>query len=118
LVLYYKIFSYRCCYKIAIATIATQLFNFFCSTFSEANNTIQSIHHKGGAIALTTPSDDVANLQKEVGELRERVADLQSDKMLIEEELKEAQAGRDEVEVKSAKVHVQAPQPILNFLES
>lgn len=31
----------------------------------------------------------MAALEKEVGELRERVADLQSDKILLEEELRE-----------------------------
>lgn len=46
-------------------------------------------------------------LEKELSELRERVADLQSDKVLIEEELKEALTGQDQQEEKSsAKVCV------------
>lgn len=52
----------------------------------------------------TAPSTDAAALEREVSELRERVADLQSDKVLIEEELREAITGRDQVEAKSAKV--------------
>lgn len=73
---------------------------------TEANNTIQSIHHTGGGVSLLkAPTADVSALEREVGELRERVADLQSDKMLMEEELREAVAGRDEAEdEQSAKV--------------
>ena len=75
------------------------------SCIAEANNTIQSIHHQRGGVALTTPTADVSALENELGELRERVADLLSDKMLIEEQLRDATAGRDEVEkVRSAKV--------------
>ena len=52
-----------------------------------------------------TNTADVTALERELSEMKERVADLQSDKMLIEEELKEAITGRDEVEgAKSAKV--------------
>mgnify|MGYP001804237611 CR=1 FL=1 len=74
--------------------------------YTEANNTIQSIHHSGGGVSLlkTPGSADVTALETELGELRERVADLQSDKVLMEEELREALAGQHQQHEKSTKV--------------
>lgn len=84
--------------------------------YTEANNTIQSIYHKRGndKYVPPTPSDssDISSLKKEVGELRERVADLQSDKILLEEELKEFQVSRDAANSERSKVCFQLVIPI------
>ena len=72
---------------------------------AEANKTIQMIHNKDGVTLPVAPSQDVSELESELSALRERVADLQSDKMLMEEELRDTIAERDNAEGdKSAQV--------------
>lgn len=79
----------------------------------EANKTIQTVHHKAGSVSLmpASASADMLALEKEVNDLRERVADLQSDKVLIEEELKEAVSSRDQAQGDRTKVS----PPLLSY---
>lgn len=77
---------------------------------TEAHKTIQTLHHGSSPAVSPAPAvpssssadvlpngETAAALERQVEQLRERVADLQSDKILLEEEVKERAADTNKV---------------------